>query len=424
MSPASDMQSTPQSARRQHVIGFTRHRLLLGSVLLVLAGTVSLWLWYRPAKDSSPSPAAAPRRLIADGNLAHELHSRLNEIIPDYVSGAVVIQREDEVLVSAGFGTAYPPTQRPVTTGTVFDIGSVAKTITGLAAMRLSEEGVLDLDAPISRYLPQLPSDRGVGTIQQALEHTGGWPTYLSGGDFTAKTREQALHEFTTVELVGPPGKQNHYSNVGYHVVAMAIEQASGEDFQDVIRSRVIEPLELSKTGFYGDVRWSTQGVAHGRTGRRIHGSPASWGSPSWNLIGAGGMAATAENMASMIFKATRGGFLSHESVRLFEAPASPSDWTSLRSEQIYNHRTGIGIFGWTDQAGRTCIFKGGSNDYGFMGFILWRPDTQISLAAFFSGGVIPGNSAGDAAGDSTIEHSTLYRKLISLAGDVPAAKP
>src|SRR5579875_1046814 len=152
-----------------------------------------------------------------------------------------------------GLGVASIETQQPVTPDTLFRICSISKVFTTTLVMMLVDDGLLDLDAPIITYLPELPlADEGARqtlTLRHLLSHTGGFQTNIT------KIPDQgagALGEYIDTFRLFPPlvrsGDAWAYSNSGFSLAAYVVERVLGTSFEQALRERVFEPLGLERT--------------------------------------------------------------------------------------------------------------------------------------------------------------------------------
>jgi CubicO group peptidase (beta-lactamase class C family) len=141
----------------------------------------------------------------------------------------------------------------PVTPDTLFQVGSISKTFTGTAVMRLVDEDRLDLHAPVRRYIPEFrvkdaAASRGA-TVFHLLTHMGGWE-----GDVFEDTGQgdDALAvyvaEMAEVEQGSPLAEIWSYNNAGFAVAGRIVEIATGRPFEDALRELVLEPLDLAAT--------------------------------------------------------------------------------------------------------------------------------------------------------------------------------
>jgi CubicO group peptidase (beta-lactamase class C family) len=155
---------------------------------------------------------------------------------------------------SAGFGYADRERGQPVARTTMFQIGSVSKSLTGDAVALLVEGRKLDLDVPIQRYVPSFPKKRWPITARQLAGHQSGIRHYRKNGhaeNYTTThypTVLSSLVMFAGDPLEFEPGTQFGYSTYGYTLLSAAIESASGMDFPTFMASKVFQPLGMLHT--------------------------------------------------------------------------------------------------------------------------------------------------------------------------------
>ena len=113
-------------------------------------------------------------------------------------TGLVLVARHGRVIYSRAVGSARYPQIATPTRNTAFDLASISKTFTAVAVLRLVDQGRLDLNAPMKRYLPELPDDDI--TLHHALSHDTGWPQYLTGDDRTFKTSAGVMREIASIK--------------------------------------------------------------------------------------------------------------------------------------------------------------------------------------------------------------------------------
>jgi CubicO group peptidase (beta-lactamase class C family) len=159
---------------------------------------------------------------------------------------------------AAGFGVASVEHMAPVTPRTLFQIGSITKTYTATLALRLTREGLLDLDVPVRAYLPRVRlADRAAAravTMRHLLTHSAGFDgeffeDFGAGEDALARYVEQ-LHR---LPQTAPPGALYSYCNAGFSLAGRVIEVIAGAPFEKVMRDRLFEPLELGESFFSPD---------------------------------------------------------------------------------------------------------------------------------------------------------------------------
>ncbi len=167
--------------------------------------------------------------------------------------GVVLVAKGDQLLHHAAYGLADTATGRINTTTTAFQVGSLTKSFTAVTVMQLVDEGRLDLQAPISRYVAGLAPRLGDHlTLHVLLKQRSGLPTHLEQiapqGDEHA-TRADLLALINRAEFAFPPGSRHEYSNLNYHLAALVIEGVTGKPFGDVLWARTFSSLGLSHSG-------------------------------------------------------------------------------------------------------------------------------------------------------------------------------
>jgi CubicO group peptidase (beta-lactamase class C family) len=199
------------------------------------------------------SPAAV-RNHQAAGPAFERLAARVvDKMKEDGVPGVSLGILRDGVIATRGFGVTNLDHPLPVTERTLFQIGSVSKTFTGTAIMRLIDEGRVRLEAPVRTYLPEFAVRDQIAsadvTVLDLLTHMGGWE-----GDVFDDTGEGAdavaryVANLKNVEQVAPPRRFWSYNNSGFVVAARIIEVITGKPYDDALRDLVITPLALEDT--------------------------------------------------------------------------------------------------------------------------------------------------------------------------------
>lgn len=199
------------------------------------------------AGANSAKLAAADKALAS---IADDLEDRL----PGY-AGAVGI--DDRIVFSGSAGQADVESGRTATPQTRFRIYSSSKSIGAVAAMILAEDGKLDLDAPISTYLPDLPAHIGVVAVRQILAHRSGIRHYREGewdkvSNRNCSTPKEALTDFVSDPLEFAPGSDYRYTTFGYVLLSAVLESAAGKPFDIFVRERIFEPAGMSATAIEG----------------------------------------------------------------------------------------------------------------------------------------------------------------------------
>ena len=181
--------------------------------------------------------------------------------------GALAVADHGKLVVAKGYGWANIAAHQPVTAESLFCLASVSKVVTGVAVLRLVQEGKLKLDDRayflLGRPLPlegfQLdPRVREI-TVRQLLLHAGGFDP-KQGGDYLQAAKKIAketgqklpisaeflLHYALSSQLGYTPGKEEHYSNFGFFLLSEVIEKVSGQPYEQYVRQHVLRPADIT----------------------------------------------------------------------------------------------------------------------------------------------------------------------------------
>jgi len=285
-------------------------------------------------------------------------------------SGAVIVERHDEVVLERGYGWADRDRKVPFTTTTIAQIGSLTKQFTAAAIVELAEEKKLDLSDPISKYLAAVPTQSAGITIEQLLTHTSGLVSDC-GEDFDRVTKRDLVHRCLT-KLRNPPGTQFFYSDLGYSVLAAIVESVTGRSYDDVVRERFLEPLHMRRTGTFFNAPLRPQqalGYKDSSAIPPISERLAKLGGDDWDLKGNGGMEASSLDMYAW-FRA-----LAYPSP--IPAPVRQKLWTphARRDSEV---EYGYGWFIRRNAAGEIEQVSHTGSDGVFYAAIVWRPKERV----------------------------------------------
>ena len=225
------------------------------------------------ASAQGPGPAAAKVDASTRGDsrldaLAALAEAKMKEYgVPGLALGIV----QDGVVSFRGLGVTNLEDPLPITPHTVFPIASISKTFAATAAMRLVEQGKLELRAPVRKYLPEFrvrdeAASRDV-TVWHLLTHTGGWEGQVSGPERGEDTLRNFVASITDLMQVAPPEAAWSYNNAGFSIAGHVIEAVTGTSINRAIRDLVFQPLGLEHAGTTAG-EFITQRFAAGHTAR------------------------------------------------------------------------------------------------------------------------------------------------------------
>jgi CubicO group peptidase (beta-lactamase class C family) len=185
------------------------------------------------------------------------LDSRINRLFTRTITtdspGAVVaVLHQDSVVHTASFGIGDIRSQEHITPTTNFRLASVTKQFTAMAAMILVERGQVGLDEPITAFFPEFPEYGGKITVHHLLTHSSGLKDYenLIPPETLIPLKDRDVLALLVQEQEGdfPPGSRYSYSNSGYALLALIVEQASGQTFADFLHGNIFTPLDMNAT--------------------------------------------------------------------------------------------------------------------------------------------------------------------------------
>ncbi len=200
-------------------------------------------------------------RLYFGDNL--DLDVVLQEIMTrwDVPGLAVGIVQGDDIVYAKGFGVQSLATQVPVTLDSVFCVQSVSKCFVATAVMQWVERGKLELDAPLTQYLPyfQMDDDRyRQVTIRQMLSHTSGMPDiderdyveWVTHPEYDDGAAERFVRSLSDRKLIGDPGERFSYSNIAYNVLGDVLAKISAKSFENTMREQVLVPSGMPNSTY------------------------------------------------------------------------------------------------------------------------------------------------------------------------------
>lgn len=295
----------------------------------------------------------------------------------------VAVAIDGKIVYSEGFGYADIEQRVPAWQITKFRIGSVSKPLTSAALMKLVEQGKIELDAPIQKYVPSFPDKGAVITPRMLAGHLGGIRHYKDGEVDNQKHYDNVLdglERFKDDPLVVPPGTKFSYSSYGYNLLSAVIQGAAGKPFLEFEQEQVFNPLGLLNTvaDQPADIIPQRARFYSGAKGRPPKNSMYVDNSYKW---AGGGFISTSEDLVRFGSALLQPGYLKAESLALLFTPQKTKDG----KETNY----GMGWFIGKSKSGKRILEHSGGSVGGSSELILY-PDSHIVVAFIcnFSGDV------------------------------------
>lgn len=214
--------------------------LVVSSLLFVACATT-------PNRNPSVPGVEPPSALDEEVARARAILSRLAE---QAVGLSVAVAREGRIVWSEAYGYRELEAGQAAAPTTVFRLYSLSKPMTAVAAARLLEQGRLDANAPVQRYVPEFPDKRAPITPMQLATHMSGIRHYANEAEARSgrhcSSVADALEIFDDDPLVHSPGTNETYSSWGYVLLSAVLEGATGERYEQAMADLVFQPLGLS----------------------------------------------------------------------------------------------------------------------------------------------------------------------------------
>jgi CubicO group peptidase (beta-lactamase class C family) len=210
---------------------------------------------------------ALPATALADAELSRSIDALFSGIDTASEPGCVAgVIHKGEYLHKKGYGLANLEYGIPLSSQSVFRVGSVSKQFTAMAIAILAERGDLDLDADVHTYLPELMDYAHVVTVRQMIHHTAGMGDYdhealrkVDGTEFRFGNEDYStIEEFyamvASADLIHAPGSRYEYSNLAYFLLSQVVERVSGRTLAEFAREEIFDPLDMNSTLFNDNV--------------------------------------------------------------------------------------------------------------------------------------------------------------------------
>lgn len=295
-------------------------------LLFIFVIAASAFFAFSQTVNRSPVPQSAAGNKKADEIRSREIAAHVDDFLTAAgVTGGVLIAKNGEVILRKGYGWANEERRIPMTTKSVFDIGSVTKQFTATAILKLEEQRKLKVTDPITKFFKDVPEDKRNITIHQLLSHTGGFSHDVETAKFP--TRDEMVGATLNSKLKLKPGEKWAYSNAGYSLLAAIIEIVSGMPFENYLRKYLWSPAGMHKTGNLIP-RFSQNELAQGYdiSGKLGLSQDLWWdkNGPPWTGRGAGYVLSTLEDLYKWHLALESDNILSKESKRKLYTPYAP----------------------------------------------------------------------------------------------------
>jgi len=342
-------------------------RLALPAAMTALAAAGSLLAGCAIAQPAADPHAAAIDALVADAQSSGP-----------YPGLAVSVRRGDTLIYEAAYGEADLEQHTAATPDTVFQIGSITKSFTALMIAQLAAEGQVDIEAPVSTYLPDYSGPARDVPVRYLMNHTAGLVNYTALPDFPqgsqrTVTREVMRDYFEDADLMFEPGTAFSYSNSGTYTLGLIIEAVTGQSYDAALAERVLEPLGLERTYYAGYER-----VIEGRAEGYVVGEDGFLNAPQLDPLvpfSAGALLSTVQDIQDYVDQVQRRNVFGDAVRDTLYAQVELSGDTLAYA---------LGALVIRDWEGHRKIAHAGDID-GFAAYMSYYPDDDLSIVVMGS---------------------------------------
>ena len=333
---------------------------------------------------------------VADTYIAETL-----EAIEEVHSLSIVVVRGDEIVYTRSFGMADPETGLKSTPETNYYIASSTKSFTALATTLLAEQGLIDLDAPITHYLTEVSFDTALHAdqirIRDLLTHTSG----LANDPIAIRSAYSGEHTPAVLRQLLSASKPNRagygnfaYTNVGYNILSLILEQVTHKPWQILLDELVFEPLGMHQTSAYiseaVDKHWPMAAPYYGLGWTGIE--RVSLQKQDRTMHAAGGTISTAQDIAQWLKVQINEGRLDGRQVFPVSIIQETQRKQAEADQNFYRfHRHGYGL-GWyvSDYDDEVMIHHFGGFP-GFRAHVSFLPEHDLGVAVLVNDSSRPG---------------------------------
>lgn len=356
-----------------------------------------------------PDPVVANNLLNQGVNYRNKYQPMLDNLVSKHIPGAVLLieSKHGRFIGSAGFKDLEK--KQPMTTDVVMPNGSAGKKLTALLIALLAEDGIVDLDAPINKYLDkellrQIQHSNKM-TLRHLLNHTSGIFEYNDAGEYAFFKAQYAQRNKVTTDMFPlrfalnqpadfEPGKGYSYSNTGYALAGVILERILKEHPSKAIRSRILEPLEMTSSYSKGVEKHQPKLAS----GFFVNDEDPSFPTPLnvWvdtkNIIGSTAtsdapLASNVNDMAKLLRAIVRKNNVVSEDVRT--QMIGEEHLVESRGPRFYRASDfyyGLGI--WVEEINGRKFYHHGGTEFGYFTQNIYIPEGDISITAFANCGV------------------------------------
>ncbi len=212
--------------------------------------TLMAWVAAASAQNIAPAPTYSELVKILSERVEQEMRDKQLPAL------SIALVDDQKIVWAQGFGYQDAEKTMPATAHTVYRVGSISKLFTDIAVMQMVERDKLELDAPITRYLPEFAPHNPFGgdiTLRELMSHRAGLvrePPVGNYFDASSPSLQATIDSLNQTSLVLPPGAETKYSNAGVATVGYVLQRTVNQPYVDYMKAAVLEPLGMTESAF------------------------------------------------------------------------------------------------------------------------------------------------------------------------------
>jgi len=319
-----------------------------------------------------------PVRAPAQDEKARQIDALFKEYDrPGSPGAAIVVVQDGKIILQREYGSANLEYGIPITSKTVFHVGSVSKQFTGFSILLLAEQRRVSLDDDIRKYLPEVPDFGKTITLRHLLHHQSGLREHETLFQMSGISTADIIETSHILKLVGrqkelnfSPGTDISYCNTGYVLLAQVVEKVTGKSFREWTRTNIFEPLAMKHTQFNDSASRIVSMRAYPYF--LTDSGELQKGILSYSYVGPTSLLTTSEDMARWLlnFDQPRVGDQATRQKMLFESG-------KLENGENPGYGYGIGVLSYRGL--RVCWHSG--HDAAYRAFAAYFPDQKFGIA-------------------------------------------
>lgn len=392
----------------------TTSALGLGLALALTATLTACTVGDSPAPSATTTATASPSDstgVIAGSDpRAADITGIIEAAIPELALQSVVfgVWEGDQEIVRGAVDSPSAPL--PTATDALVRVGQPMEAMIGTVLLQLGEEGVIDLDAPVAKYVPDLVNADRI-TARMLANSTGGTPDYVTNADFNARVDANPFAGYTFGELLGyaqqspplfEPGTSWSYSHTEVAALVQVIEGASGTSLPELMESRIYGPLGMTRSSAHKNSEIAEPALHAFTSQRGVYEDSTTW-DPTWGFDG--GMNAPVVDLARWLRALNDGELLDPADAEESLAPVTAG--LKGLTDQRYFAYGSLVAGGW---------ILGNPSLNGYQGFTAQQRDPSVTIVVWSTSA--PGNP------ETSNASQTISQRIAAVVSSTPFELP